>query len=167
MRRDELRSLQAPLKQRYRDSPESARVPARAVGRVSGANLDCDVESGGRVVTAGLHQAAGGSGAMACSADLLLESLVACAGVTLRAVSTAMGVTVHSGTITAAAWWDARGTLAIDRSVPVGIQDITITFDLDTDGDEKQLQQLLTATERYCVIFQTLQHPPKVVMLRA
>ena len=159
----ELRALQAPLKQRYRESADSARIPARAVGVLDGPELSCRVQArhGGEMV-AGLHPAAGGAGELACSADMLLEALVACAGVTLRAVATSMGLAVRGGQIVAEGFWDARGTLGVDKAVPVGITEIALRFELDTDADAAQVERLIATTERFCVIFQTLRAPPRL-----
>jgi uncharacterized OsmC-like protein len=162
MNADELRALQAPIKQLYRDQPEAARVPARAVGRLDPDNIAIVVDAWHGSVTAGLHKAGGGSGELACSADMLLEALVACAGVTLRAVATAMGVTIHSGTVTAEGLWDARGTLGVDRATPVGLTEITLRFDVQSDADRTKLERMIQTTERYCVILQTLKAPPKL-----
>lgn len=157
-----LRSLQAPLKEQYRAAPETARVPARAEAVVDPAQLSCRASAAGRAVEAGLHPAAGGDGTLACSADMLMQALAACAGVTLSAVATAMGVTLHRARIIAEAEWDARGTLGVDRTVPVGLACISLTFDLDTDADPPTIERLLASTERYCVILQTLRAPPQL-----
>jgi uncharacterized OsmC-like protein len=164
MNADELRALQAPLKQLYREHPDAARVPARAVGSLDPNDIAIVVDSWHGTVTAGLHKAGGGSGELACSADMLLEALVGCAGVTLRAVATAMGVTVRGGTVTAEGIWDARGTLGIDRATPVGLTEITVKFDVDCDADAAKLERMIQTTERYCVILQTLKSPPKLAM---
>ena len=161
---DQLRALQAPLKQRYRDNPDAARVPARAEARLDPVEIACVVPAWHGETKAGLHSAAGGSGALACSADMLLEALVACAGVTLRAVATAMGVTVRSGRVIAEATWDARGTLGIDRAVPVGLSDIIMKFEIDSDADSAKLERMIQTTERYCVILQTLRNPPAITV---
>ena len=160
MNADQLRAVQAPLKQRYRDDPAAARIPARAEAVLSNDDIACTIVGRSGPVTAGLHPAAGGSGALACSADMLLEAVVACAGVTLRAVATAMGVTLRSGRIIAEASWDARGTLGIDRTVSVGLGAITLRFVIDSDADAAKLERLIQTTERYCVILQTLRAPP-------
>jgi uncharacterized OsmC-like protein len=157
-----LRSLQGSLKSRYRDAPETARTPARAEAVLDLANVACRVTAGGRTVLAGLHPATGGDGSAACSADMLLEALAACAGVTLGAVATAMGIAVRHGRVIAEGTWDARGTLGVDRTAPVGLTDITLTFELDTDADAAALDRLVAMTERYCVILQTLRTPPSV-----
>ncbi len=166
MNAEELRAAQAPLKQRYRDDPGSARIPARAEARLDGAEIAVAIPSWQGETIAGLHPAAGGSGALACSGDMLLQALVACAGVTLRAVATAMGITLRGGRIVAEGIWDARGTLAIDKSAPVGLTEIALRFDLDTDADPGKLDRLLASTERYCVIFQTLRSPPRLSVSR-
>jgi uncharacterized OsmC-like protein len=162
MNADQLRALQAPLKQRYRDDPASARVAARAEGILEPNDIACTVRAWHGEVTAGLHPAGGGTGELACSADMLLEALVGCAGVTLRAVATAMGVAISGGRIVAEGSWDARGTLGVDRSVPVGLTDIALRFEVESDADEAKLARMIQTTERYCVILQTLQAPPKV-----
>jgi uncharacterized OsmC-like protein len=159
---DELRALQAPLKQRYRDNADSARIPARAEGRLDMQDIACTVRSWRGDTNAGLHEAAGGSGALACSADMLLEALVACAGVTLRAVATAMAIPLRGGRIVAEGVWDARGTLGIDKAAPVGLTEVSLAFELETDADESKVARLIDTTERYCVIFQTLRNPPRL-----
>jgi uncharacterized OsmC-like protein len=156
----ELRALQAPLKQRYRDTPQVARVTSRAEATLDPSAMACKVPGWHDTVTAGLHPATGGDGALACSADMLLEALVACAGVTLRAVATAMGITLRSGKVIAEGVWDARGTLGVDRAVPVGLTDISLRFEIDGDADAAKLARLIETTERYCVIYQTLKSPP-------
>ena len=164
MNADELRATQAPLKQLYRDNPEAARIPARAEGSLDPNDIAIVVDAWHGKVTAGLHKAGGGSGELACSADLLLEALVGCAGVTLRAVATALGVTIRGGKVIAEGIWDARGTLAIDRSAPVGLTEVTVKFDVDCDADPAKLERMIQTTERYCVILQTLKSPPKLAM---
>ncbi len=164
MNADELRALQAPLKQSYRDKPEAALVTSRAEGSLDPGDIACVVDAWHGKVTAGLHPAGGGTGALACSADMLLEALVGCAGVTLRAVATAMGVTIHGGKIVATGVWDARGTLGVDRAAPVGLTDITMTFSVDCDADRAKLERMVQTTERYCVILQTLKTPPRVAL---
>ena len=158
---DELKALQAPLKARYRERPETALVTLRARGRV-GENITCKIETGNWPVEAGLHPATGGDGFAACSADMLLESLVACAGVTLSAVATALGVSLRGATVEADGDLDFRGTLGVAKDVPVGFAQIRLHFDLDTDASAEQIASLLRLTERYCVIYQTLMHPPKI-----
>ncbi len=167
MTAEELRAVQAPLKQRYRDDAASARIPARAEARIAGEDIAVTVPAWHGETVAGLHPAAGGSRALACSADMLLEALVACAGVTLRAVATAMGIALRGGRVVAEGVWDARGTLAIDKAVPVGLTEIALRFELDTDAEPAKLDRLLASTERYCVIFQTLRAPPRMSVSRA
>mgnify|MGYP005810237151 CR=1 FL=1 len=167
MNADELRALQAPLKQRYREDPSSARVTARAEGRLDPNDISCTVRTSIGEVKAGLHPAGGGTGELACSADMLLDALVACAGVTLRAVATAMGVTVRAGRIIAEGVWDARGTLGVDRAVPVGLTEIALRFEVDSDADQIKLERMIQTTERYCVILQTLKNPPVVSFVTA
>jgi uncharacterized OsmC-like protein len=167
MNAEELRALQAPLKQRYRDTPDSARITSRAEGILEPYDIVCTVRAWHGEVAAGLHASAGGSGELACSADMLLEALVACAGVTLRAVATAMGVTINGGSIVAEGVWDVRGTLGVDRSVPVGLSEITLRFDVDSDADPAKLARMIQTTERYCVILQTLRNPPKLTLAEA
>jgi uncharacterized OsmC-like protein len=164
MNAEELRATQAPLKQRYRDTPDAARVPARAEAVLAIDDVACTVPSWHGDTKAGLHPATGGSGDLACSADMLLEAVVACAGVTLRAVATAMGVTMRSGRVIAEGTWDARGTLGIDRSVPVGLTDVNLRFEIDSDADPAKLERMIQTTERYCVILQTLRNPPRITV---
>jgi uncharacterized OsmC-like protein len=159
---DELRAIQAPIKQLYRDRPEAARVSARAEGSLDPNDVAIVVDAWHGKITAGLHKAGGGSGELACSADMLLEALVACAGVTLRAVATAMGVTIRGGTVIAEGVWDARGTLGVDRAAPIGLTDITVRFEVDCDADRSKLERMIQTTERYCVILQTLKSPPAI-----
>lgn len=160
MKADELRALQAPLKARYAATPETATVTLRAHGTLDGAGIACRVETGRALVEAGLHPATGGTGLQACSGDMLLEALVACAGVTLRAVATALGLTVRGGTVSAEGELDFRGTLGVAKDAPVGFRAIRLGFALDTDATDDQLATLLKLTERYCVVFQTLRQPP-------
>ncbi len=162
-----LRTLQAPIKQAYRDHPETARIPARAEAVLSPDGIACAVPAWHGTTTAGLHKAAGGSGELACSADMLLEALVACAGVTLRAVATAMGVEVRSAKVIAEGHWDARGTLGIDKAAPIGLTDIALRFEIDSDADPARLDRLVSTAERYCVIYQTLKNPPTLSAVRA
>jgi len=164
MNAEQLRAVQAPLKQRYRDDPSTARILARAEAVLSSHDVACTIAGRTGPVVAGLHPAAGGDGSLACSADILLEALVACAGVTLRAVATAMGVTIRSGRVIAEGHWDARGTLGVDRSAPIGLTDITVRFDIDSDADAVKLERMIQTTERYCVILQTLKSPPVVTI---
>lgn len=161
-----LRALQAPIKQRYRDDPDSARIPARAEARL-GEGVTCSVPGWAGDVVAGLHPATGGDGSKACSADMLLGALVACAGVTLNSVATAMGVTLRNAVVRAEGTWDARGTLGVSRETPIGLTDIGLTFELDTDADEQTRQRLVELTERYCVIYQTLRNPPAMSVREA
>ncbi len=155
MNADELRALQAPIKQRYRDAPESALITLRREGRV-GEGVTCRLDTARAAVTAGLHPGAGGSGEAACSGDMLLEALVACAGVTLAAVATSLGITLRDAVVGAEGDLDFRGTLGIDKAVPVGVSAIRLDFTLDTDATPEQLATLLKLTERYCVVYQTL-----------
>src|SRR5881398_3278757 len=164
MTANELRSLQAPLKAQYRERSESALVTLRAEGRV-GENVTCKIETGKARVEAGLHPATGGDGLSACSADMLLEALVGCAGVTLRAVAIALGIPLHDATIRAEGDLDFRGTLGVSKDVPVGFKQIRLDFDLDADASEEQIATLLRLTERYCVVYQTLSHPAKISVL--
>ena len=159
MKAEELRTLQAPLKDAYKDAPEKAVVTLNAEGRI-GEGLTCRVETGKALVEAGLHPATGGDGLAACSGDMLLEALVACAGVTLQAVSTAIGVELRAGKVSAEGDLDFRGTLGVSKEAPVGFRDIRLRFDLDTDADAEQLATLMRLTERYCVVFQTIQNKP-------
>ena len=157
---DEIRALQAPLKARYREDAAAAVVTLRASGRVGQESLTCKVDTGRALVEAGLHPATGGSGLAACSGDMLLEALVACAGVTLTAVATSLGIAVDEGTVSAEGDLDFRGTLGVDREAPVGFRAIRLRFDLKTSASEEQLAKLLTLTERYCVVYQTLRRSP-------
>lgn len=161
MNANELRSLQAPLKERYRTEPESALVTLRAQGRV-GEGVTCRVETGKALVEAGLHPATGGDGLAACSGDMLLEALAACAGVTLKAVATALEIQLREGTVIAEGDLDFRGTLGVSKEAPVGFREIRLRFDLDTDASEEQLASLLRLTERYCVVYQTLRNAPDI-----
>jgi uncharacterized OsmC-like protein len=163
MNADTLRALQAPLKQKYRDDPGAAVVTLRATGEATGA-ISCKVETGRALVEAGLHPATGGDGSLACSGDMLLEALVACAGVTLRAVATAIGVDLRRASITAEGDLDFRGTLGVAKDAPVGFREIRVRFDLDTDADDTQRANLVRLTERYCVVLQTLRQPPPVAV---
>jgi uncharacterized OsmC-like protein len=153
--RQELQALQAPLKERYREDPASALVTLRAEGSVGGEGIACSVETGRALVEAGLHPASGGTGMLACSGDLLLQALVACAGVTLRAVATTLELPV-TGTVRAEGDLDFRGTMGVDREAPVGFRAVRLVFDLEHDADDEQLAALLRLTERYCVVYQTL-----------
>ena len=162
MKASELRELQAPLKERYRAAPEAALVTLRAQGRLGEETLTCKVETGRALVEAGLHPATGGDGLSACSGDMLLEALVACAGVTLKAVATALDVPLKSGTVYAEGDLDFRGTLGVAKDTPVGFADIRLRFDVDTDAPQDKLDQLLKLTERYCVVYQTLKSSPPI-----
>ena len=160
MTADELRALQAPLKARYKEEPAAAQLTLRASGTLTGDNLVCRVASDVGPIDAGLHPATGGTGKSACSGDMLLQSLVACAGVTLQAVAAAMSIPLRGGTVTAEGDLDFRGTLGVSKDVPVGIQAIRLTFHLETDATPEQRATLLKLTERYCVIYQTLKNVP-------
>jgi len=149
------------LKERYEGSPESAVVTLQAEGSL-GEGISCSVQTGRALAEAGLHPATGGDGTQLCSGDMLLEALVACAGVTLRAVATSLGISVESGSVQAEGELDFRGTLAVDREAPVGFEAIRLRFELETDADEEELSTLLKLTERYCVVFQTLAVPPEL-----
>ena len=159
MNADELRAIQAPLKARMREQPESALFQVRAQGRL-GEAVTCRIGSGAGQVTAGLHPVAGGSGREACSGDMLLEALVACAGVTMQAVALSMGIALRDGRVIAEGEIDARGTLGVAKDAPVGFRNIRLRFELDTDAPAEQVETLVRLTERYCVIYQTLRHPP-------
>jgi uncharacterized OsmC-like protein len=159
MDRDELRALQAPLKERYQEEPEAAVVTLKASGTL-GAGITCSVRTGRALAEAGLHPATGGDGLSLCSGDMLLEALVACAGVTLCAVATSLGIEVREGCVTAEGDLDFRGTLAVSKEAPVGFRSIRLAFDLDTDAGEEELDTLLRLTERYCVVYQTLAQGP-------
>jgi len=162
MNAESLRALQAPLKQQYRDDPASAEVTLRARAALDSAGVSCRVETGRAIAEAGLHPATGGDGSQLCSGDMLLEALVACAGVTLRAVATSLEVDLRGGAVQAEGDLDFRGTLGVDREVPVGFRRIRLTFTLDTDADDERLATLLRLTERYCVVLQTLRAGPEI-----
>jgi len=166
MKTDELRALQAPLKARYREAPGAALVTLRASGRLGDEAIACKVSTGRALVEAGLHPASGGSGLQVCSGDMLLEALVACAGVTLAAVATALGIEIREGSVTAEGDLDFRGTLGVDKTAPVGFREIRLRFSLDTDAPSAQLDKLLELTERYCVVYQTLRQPPSMTLER-
>jgi uncharacterized OsmC-like protein len=155
-----LRALQAPLKEQYRTTPEAAVITLRASGELDGASIACKVETGRALAVAGLHPATGGSGLELCSGDMLLEALVACAGVTLKAVATALEIPLRSGRVSAEGDLDFRGTLGVDRTAPVGFKAIRLRFDIDADATEEQIATLLKLTERYCVVFQTINQKP-------
>ena len=161
MRAEELRSLQAPLKERYREDPGAAEVTLTASGNLD-EGISCSVRTGAAVAAAGLHPATGGDGSLLCSGDMLLEALVACAGVTLRAVSTSLEIPVESGTVTADGDLDFRGTLRVGKDAPVGFKSIRLRFDLTTDATPEQLDTLIRLTERYCVVLQTLTTAPEL-----
>jgi uncharacterized OsmC-like protein len=162
---DTLRALQAPLKDRYREQPDSALITLRAQGRL-GEGMTCSVETGQALVAAGLHPATGGNGLAACSGDMLLQALVACAGVTLNAVATALGIALRDAQVRAEGDLDFRGTLGVAKDAAVGFRQIRLHFELDTDATQEQLDTLLRLTERYCVVYQTLAHPPAMAVAR-
>src|SRR5260370_3295429 len=162
MNSEELRAPQAPLKARYGETPDAALVTLRAAGEIGDATLTCKVETGRGMVEAGLHPATGGDGLAACSGDMLLEALVACAGVTVKAVATALGLDLRRGTVTAEGDLDFRGTLGVAKEAPVGFRAIRLHFDLDSDASPEQWASLMKLTERYCVVLQTLRSPPVV-----
>ena len=159
MRADELRAVQAPLKERYREDPDAAIVTLSASGDL-GDGVSCSVRTGAALARAGLHPASGGDGSLLCSGDMLLEALVACAGVTLRAVCTSLGIPIDGGTVTAEGELDFRGTLGVDKQAPVGFRSIRLHFDLDSRADAAHLDTALRLTERYCVVLQTIQSTP-------
>ncbi|RMG36810.1 MAG: OsmC family peroxiredoxin [Methanobacteriota archaeon] len=163
MKAEELRSLQQPLKARYEEQPQAALITLKAQGRL-GEDVTCKVETGKALVEAGLHPATGGDGFSACSGDMLLEALVACAGVTLCAVATAIGIEIRDGIVKAEGDLDFRGTLGVSKEAPVGFQKIRLQFDLATDATEEQLATLLRLTERYCVVYQTLRQPAEMAV---
>ena len=164
MQADELRAMQAPLKARYRDEPGAAVVTLKAEGDIAGEGVACKVDTGRALIEAGLHPATGGSGLQACSGDMLLEALVACAGVTLNAVATALEIPLRSGKVYAEGDLDFRGTLGVAKDAPVGFKDIRLRFELDTDASADQLASLQKLTERYCVVYQTLRQAPQVAL---
>jgi uncharacterized OsmC-like protein len=164
VRPEDLRALQAPLKEAYRTTPERAVVTLRAAGRLDETAVSCHVDTGRAMVEAGLHPATGGTGLEACSGDLLLQALVACAGVTLRAVATALGLPVRGGEVRAEGELDFRGTLGVSKEAPVGFRAIRLHFALDTDATAEQLATLEKLTERYCVVLQTLRTPPALTV---
>jgi len=157
-----LRAMQAPLKERYKNEPKSAYITLRAKGSLDDTNIACKVETGRALAVAGLHPATGGSGLELCSGDMLLEALVACAGVTLKAVATAIDVPLKSGQVSAEGDLDFRGTLGVAKDAPVGFAQIRLRFDIDTDAPQEKLDQLLKLTERYCVVYQTIRNGPPV-----
>jgi len=159
--REQLQAIQTPLKERYREDPDAAVITLSAEGEL-GEGVSCSINTGRAIAEAGLHPASGGDGSQLCSGDMLLEALAACAGVTLRAVATSLGIEVRSGTVRADGDLDFRGTLAVDRDAPVGFSSIRLAFELDTDADPEQLQTLLKLTERYCVVLQTIANAPEL-----
>jgi uncharacterized OsmC-like protein len=159
-----LRALQAPLKERYKEDARAAFITLKAKGRLDDTNITCKVETGHALAVAGLHPATGGSGMELCSGDMLLEALVACAGVTLKAVATAIDIRLKSGTVSAEGDLDFRGTLGVAKDAPVGFAQIRLRFDLDTDAPQEKLDQLLKLTERYCVVYQTIRNGPPVAL---
>ena len=158
----ELRAVQQPLKDAYREDPQQAVITLRAHGQLDEQAIACSVDTGRALAVAGLHPATGGDGSLACSGDMLLQALVACAGVTLRAVATSLQINVAGGTVSAEGDLDFRGTLAVSKDAPVGFSAIRLAFDLDTDASPEQLQTLIKLTERYCVVYQTLAHPAQL-----
>jgi uncharacterized OsmC-like protein len=164
MNAEQLRAAQAPLKTRYREEPGSALVTLKAQGRLNAETLNCQLETGKALVEAGLHPAAGGDGSAACSGEMLLEALVTCAGVTLRAVATALNIPINGGTVTAEGDMDFRGTLGVSKEVPVGVTAVRLKFALDTPASAEQIETLIRLTERYCVVYQTLKNPPPVAV---
>lgn len=163
MKADELRASQAPLKELYRATPDAALITLRAQGRL-GEGVTCKIETGKALVAAGLHPATGGNGLSACSGDMLLEALVACAGVTLNAVATALGIELRDASLEAEGDLDFRGTLGVSKDAPVGFQNIRLSISLDTDASEEQISSLIRLTERYCVVYQTLVRPPVITV---
>ena len=161
MNRDELRAVQAPLKEKYRSEPEAGLITLKAEGRI-GEQITCSIQTGKALVQAGLHPATGGGGMFACSGDMLLEALAACAGVTMAAVATSIGLTLRGGTVRAEGDLDFRGTLGVSKDVPVGFQNIRLQFELDTDASAEELATLQRLTERYCVVYQTLRQSPAI-----
>jgi uncharacterized OsmC-like protein len=159
---NELRALQAPIKQRYKDDPNAAVVTLKAKGTLDDGNIACKLETGRALAAAGLHPATGGSGLELCSGDMLLEALVACAGVTVKAVATALDIPLKAGRVLAEGELDFRGTLGVAKDAPVGFREIRLRFDLDTDASQDKLDQLLKLTERYCVVYQTIKAGPPV-----
>ncbi len=158
----ELRAMQAPYKDKYKSDPDAAIITLKAHGSIDESKIACKVETGRALAVAGLHPATGGSGAELCSGDMLLEALVACAGVTLKAVATALGIPLKAGVVRAEGDLDFRGTLGVAKDAPVGFREIRLTFELDTQATQEQIDSLIKLTERYCVIFQTLAKPPKL-----
>ncbi len=161
MNKDELRAVQLPVKERYRTEPDAGRITLKAEGRI-GEHVTCSIRTGKALVEAGLHPGTGGPGTFACSGDMLLEALVACAGVTMAAVATSLGIDLRGGTVRAEGDLDFRGTLGVSKDVPVGFQGIRLAFELDTDASAEQLETLCRLTERYCVVYQTLRQAPPI-----
>jgi uncharacterized OsmC-like protein len=161
---DQLRAMQAPIKERYKSDAKAALITLKAKGTLDDQSIACKVETGRALAVAGLHPATGGSGMELCSGDMLLEALVACAGVTLKAVSTALAIPLKSGTVSAEGDLDFRGTLGVDKEAPVGFREIRLTFAVDTDAPQEKLDQLLKLTERYCVVYQTIAKGPAVAV---
>ena len=161
-----LREVQAPLKARYRDEPPSAITPLSATGVLGDTDITCTVDGWAGPVRAGLHPATGGGGGDACSGDMLLQALLACAGVTMRSVATALGIEVRSARLHARGQFDARGTLGVSREAPVGVHNVELTAELDTDADDEALARLASLTERYCVVAQSLAEPPSLKIVR-
>jgi uncharacterized OsmC-like protein len=163
----ELRAVQGPLKDAYRDDPQTAMITLRARGELDDQAVACSVDTGRQLAVAGLHPATGGDGSLLCSGDMLLQALVACAGVTLRAVALSLGISLAGGTISAEGDLDFRGTLAVSKDAPVGFSSVRLAFDLDTDATPEQVQTLTRLTERYCVVYQTLARPPRLTISTA
>ena len=159
---DALRALQAPIKAHYKDDPNAAVITLRAQGELDESKIACKLETGRAIVEAGLHPASGGSGMELCSGDMLLEALVACAGVTMKAVATALDIPLRKGVVRAEGDLDFRGTLGVDREAPVGFREIRLAFDIDTDAPQDKIDTLLKLTERYCVVFQTINRKPEL-----
>jgi uncharacterized OsmC-like protein len=164
MKADELRALQGQLKQKYKEDPATARIPARAEGTLELDGVACNVKVWKGETKSGLHPAGGGSGELACSADMLLEALVGCAGVTLAAVATAMSIPIKGGKVIAEGVWDARGTLGVDRTAPIGLTEVALRFEIESDAPPDKVAKMVEMAERYCVIAQTLKNPPKVTV---
>jgi uncharacterized OsmC-like protein len=166
MNAEQLREMQAPLKALYREAPEKAVVTLKAKGQIGSESITCKVETGRALAEAGLHPLAGGDGLSLCSGDMLLEALVACAGVTMKAVATALGLPLKSGTVSAEGDLDGRGTLGMAKDVPVGFREIRLNFDIDCDASPEQIDTLMKLTERYCVVFQTINKRPELKVSR-
>jgi uncharacterized OsmC-like protein len=167
MKAEDLRALQAPLKVRYRQEPAAGQITLRARGKINEAELACNVETGRALVEAGLHPLTGGNGLQVCSGDMLLQALVACAGVTLSSVATALGVEITDGTVSAEGDLDFRGTLGVDRTTPVGFSDIRLSFDLEAEAPPETISKVIELTERYCVVFQTLKNSPRLTVAQS